>query len=198
MQTSALGEISKIKSGCPVSKLVTNTDQKGLEAKIVTIKDVDVNDASLDCEKIESVWLEDIDAVNKYRIKPGQVLITAKGQSIRATPFVASLTPALAHTNLFVITDISPVIIPEYLALYLSLEPVVEEMKENLVGTTIFSLTKKDLEKLQIRIPPLDVQKKLVALAESGKQLMTARKLEVENIGLLMKQTLINRIMVGN
>ncbi|MBC7456782.1 MAG: restriction endonuclease subunit S [Bdellovibrionaceae bacterium] len=195
MKTVTLSEIVTVKSACPVGKLNANPDKEGVEIKVVAIKDINVSDSNLNCEKIESVWLNDADTVDKYKLIPGQVLITAKGQSIRAQVYTSSRVPALPHTNLFVISDLRDNVLPEYLALYLSLGPVVDSLRESMVGTTILSLSKKDLEKVEVRLPDLSIQKKLVEFSKSGKNFITARKHEIENVSLIMDQTLVNKIM---
>jgi restriction endonuclease S subunit len=198
MKKQTLKDIAVVKSGCPSSKLNTNKEKNGIEIKVINIRDLDITEPILNCEKIESTWMTDTESIEKYKLSYGQVLITAKGQSIRAQAFTESAIPALPHTNLLVITGIKDYVLPEYLALYLSLEPVVEELRESLSGTTIWSLSKKDLDKVEIVLPEIALQKKLVQLSRAGKLLMQARKKEIENVSLLLNQTLVSQIMGGS
>ena len=190
-----LEDVAEIKSGCPLSKLQNKVESGEFEFKIAGIKDVKPEEQELECSHIERSFTDDKEMLTKYKLATNDLLITAKGNAIRTTLFRFCDVPVLSHTNLFVITPKNEDVLPEYLALYLNLNAVVDTLKSNLAGTAVLSLTKKDLTKLEVVIPSLSQQKKLVELQKHGRALIGARRKEIEGTETLIQEVLIKNIL---
>jgi len=102
----------------------------------------------------------------KHLLRDSDILFMAKGERNVAALYKASLGDSVASSNFFVIRLRDKKILAEYLiwvfnALYNS-----GKMKSLKKGTHIPSISKKSLEMLEIPVPSIEIQKKIVQLQE--------------------------------
>jgi restriction endonuclease S subunit len=100
---------------------------------------------------------------NHY-LNPGDVLLAAKGSKNFATMFRGHFS-AVASTTFLVSRLRRADILPEYLVWYLNNPETQARLKHNAIGSSIVSISKSTLADLEITIPPLDVQRRILEIA---------------------------------
>lgn len=103
-------------------------------------------------------------------LSPGHVLLQSRGQSYRAGVVPPNLQPMVATASILVITP-GLLVRPAYLAYFLN-DPVTQaELRKLATGATIANLKKSAVEQLEVLVPSLEDQEKIVALGETLHQL---------------------------
>lgn len=110
------------------------------------------------------------DVSNKHLLKYGDLVFASKGWKNFAAVYDNSQFPAVASTSFLVISLSVDYIEPKFLAWWLNSSEVHGFLKGIAKGTSIPSITKAQLEQLEIPIFPFDVQETLVRLAELRKK----------------------------
>jgi hypothetical protein len=104
------------------------------------------------------------------KISPGEVLLQSRGQTYRAGLAPTCNLPMVATASVLVITP-KPAIQPAFLAYFLN-DPVTQgELRKLATGATIANLKKSAVEQLEVLVPSLADQEKIVALGESLRHL---------------------------
>ena len=99
-------------------------------------------------------------------LQDGDILFISKGANNFAVTFnKTDSIPTIASSALFVITVDPKVANPRYVAWYINQAPVQSYFKQNEMGTYITSINKKTVEEIPLKLPPIQVQEKLAALA---------------------------------
>jgi restriction endonuclease S subunit len=106
----------------------------------------------------------------QHLLNAGDVLFAAKGTKNFATVYEENNPIAVASTSFLVLSLTTDVIKPKFLAWWLNSSEVHGFLKGIAKGTSIPSITKAQLEQLEIPIFPFDVQETLVRLAELRKK----------------------------
>ena len=105
--------------------------------------------------------VRDIEPKQHYFVRQGDVLLAARGNQHRAVWISSHLPKTVAVSNFFIIRTYQKEVLPAYLAWYLNSEPAQYFFQRHRVGSNIPSLQKRDLERLEVPVPPLDIQKKI-------------------------------------
>lgn len=139
----------------------------------------------------------DIDEVNSDELlKTNDVILAGKGQRTFAWAYEDEMGACVPSSLFFVLETESNKVIGKYLALYLNSERVQHKLKLIGGGLTVPSIPKKELEKLDVYIPSIAEQKKIIDLAS----------LLDDDIGLVeqmlerkkaMRRTILNK-MINN
>jgi len=105
--------------------------------------------------------------LEKHILQPGDVLVAAKGYDRFAVTYNDLPQPAVASSMFIVlhITDIDQ-IVPEYLAWFINHPKTQSILSGSSKGTALPSVTKDDVGKLEILIPPIKKQKSVLKLFE--------------------------------
>jgi hypothetical protein len=115
--------------------------------------------------------------IEQFNINKGDVLFLSRGHKNWAVPIVDDLKAAIAVSHFFVLKIKGTDVFPEYLAWYLNQAPAQEYLHSNARHGTHMPLVPMSAFKgLEVAIPPLDKQKKIVelhTLMENEKQLLT-------------------------
>ncbi len=99
-----------------------------------------------------------------HLLKDNDILFAAKGVRNTALKFTGSFGPAVASSIFFVIKPDIHKVLSDYLVLYLN-DLKTQKLLRSLTGTTtVPHINKKDLAEIEILLPPLDQQKKIVKL----------------------------------
>ena len=101
----------------------------------------------------------------KHLLKSGDILFAAKGVKNFAAVYDNPSLPAVASTSFLVISLVVDYIEPKFLVWWLNSSEVQEFLKGIAKGTSIPSITKAQMEELEVPILPLDVQQGLIRLA---------------------------------
>lgn len=157
----SLKNIASIKSGVFL-KPQTEGDLVYLQAKHFNAF------GELDSELFPDVQWQDIS--EKHVLKPGDILFSAKGLKNFAAVYESRNLPAIASTSFLIISIWEKTVDPEYVALIINSRPSQEYLKGVAKGTSIPSISKKQLEEFEIVMMPRGIQQKLVALSKLKKE----------------------------
>ena len=147
-----LKELSRIDFGCYDSAL-----SKG-EILYLQLKNFDENNQFL--ANVDA-FVEEDEKYNKNLLLENDILLPSKGTRIFATLFRAQWGKAVASSIFYVLRVDSAIVLPAYLATILNLPQYQQQLWQMGGGSNIFSLRKKELEDLQIPIPPLKIQQQI-------------------------------------
>lgn len=115
----------------------------------------------------------------KHLLKEGDLLFAAKGLNNFAVVYYNDIGKAVASSSFIVIKineENKQAIQPDYLAWFITHHKQIKLMHQQQLGTTIPSISMKQLSELEIDIPPIAVQKRIVSvhqLREKEKELTT-------------------------
>ncbi len=96
-------------------------------------------------------------------IKPTDVIMPARGQYYGAK-LVQLHEPVLASNQLHILRIQDNAVLPEYLCWALNQDGVQQSIAGSLRGTGIPQLNKKNLGEVQVTVPSLETQKKIIVL----------------------------------
>lgn len=106
----------------------------------------------------------------EFVIQEGDVLIRAKGHPHIATLIDTPIKEAVVGSQFFILRSQSKNALPEYLAWYINQKPAQDYLNQHSAGTNIKHINKETLSKLNVEIPPIEIQKKIVQLYNLGQQ----------------------------
>lgn len=161
-QTRSLRDLATLSAG--VNPRALAKPHVVQEFPFIGIKDVNQSLTPVDeLPRISAAAL----AVQRFRVRANDVLVTTRGTTIRAAVAGASHTGAIAGANLAIVR-VSPALAPALLAAYLR-EPHTQEMLlRRTAGAVTPGLTIKVLGDLPIKVPPLERQKVLIEYLASA------------------------------
>ena len=116
--------------------------------------------------KFESSFIE-LDGKNdKFLLQPNDVILAGKGHRTFAWAYNADFGRAIPSSLFFIIRAKASKVLGAYLAQYLNSEKIQYSLKLIGAGATITSIPKKELEEIDVVIPSMDEQKKIVEFIE--------------------------------
>lgn len=103
---------------------------------------------------------ENISGLETHLLKPGDILIPNKGS--KAIPYLYTGSElSIASASFFVVSPYPHLVISEYL-MWFFFQPIsADYLSRILTGTTVPSMTKKDLERLPVIVPSLEIQSQI-------------------------------------
>ena len=102
----------------------------------------------------------------KHLLLAGDVLFSAKGTKNFAAIFESHNPASVASTSFFVLRLLDGSVLPEYLVWYINHPNSQNFLKGEARGTSIPSISKSMLERLEISIPDLNTQKLILKIAK--------------------------------
>lgn len=120
------------------------------------------------------------DLKTKAFTKINDILLGSKGNP--AIGFVESDDKILVSSSIYIIRVIDKTVLPKYLAIYLDSTRGHNKLNKITLGGYIKGISKTNLEELNIPIPPVDIQNRIVSLYENI----------IKQKGLLEKRSTIN------
>lgn len=127
-----------------------------------------------------------------HRIKMGDVIFRSRGRINTATLVDEPLAEVVAAAPLLRIRVKTDKVLPEYLAWYINRSKAQAYIESRASGTITRMINKKTVEEMEIELPPINEQKRIVAIArlagreqELLRQLAEKRKIYTDAI--LMK-----------
>ena len=100
-----------------------------------------------------------IGAIVNFVLKDGDILIPARGTTIKTAVFKEQQYPCIASSNLIVIRVNQNQILPIYLKMFLDSPLGVKQIKGLQQGTTLMNISYKDIMSVEIPMLPLEEQK---------------------------------------
>ncbi|MBW7868281.1 MAG: restriction endonuclease subunit S [Brumimicrobium sp.] len=180
-----LNKIARIRSGAYI-KPEQSGDYLYLQIKHFIDGTLDRENLFLDIKK-ENVS-------ESHVLTPREVIFAAKGDYNFAFVYTEDLPPAVASTSFFVLTLKNENVLPEYLAWFINRPDSIGKMTALNNGKMMISISKQILGDLEIDIPTIEIQRKIVAIASLRKKENKIRtKIEMLR-DKMIEQQLINAI----
>lgn len=149
-----------IRSGITLRKN-TSSPAPHSETYLLRIKDIDSLEISPDYSSPVSINA----STAKYLVNPGDTLFSSRGKTCKASVMPEHTGTFLAPSQLYIITPNDPaVLLPEFLALYLSSHKAEQFFKTKRKGSLVQIITKKSLSELPFTLPSIEEQKNIIAL----------------------------------
>lgn len=182
-KTFFLKEIAEIRSGYLFSSGIQIEKQGNV--KVIQLKDID-DFGRLRYKDLVTVKMDTPKEL--YLLKKGDVLFKAKSNKNIAGVWDKDIGTAIPTAHYFIIKLKKPLILPEYLTWFINQKPARKYLEMTSEGThTIRIVKKKVLEEMEIVVPSLDIQGKIIRLyrlflkeEEIMKQLLHKRKQFIE------------------
>ena len=136
-------------------KVINSKDETGAigVVNIANIKEFDIDYNSLD--HLDT----DERKISNYILEDGDILIPARGTTIKTAVFKVQQYPCIASSNLIVIRVNQNQILPAYLKIFLDSPLGVKQIKGLQQGTTLMNISYKDIMSVEIPMIPLEEQK---------------------------------------
>lgn len=169
MKTIKLKELAEIKIGLPLERKKANpmsTDK--IEYKLLTLKsfaDLD-NSTNLHYE----IFIADSSIDSQYLTKKNDVIVRLRAPTT-AIHVSSKNTDLVVSSLMAIITNIDASILDsKYLAYYLNSQYIQNQLLKNSQGTSITMTKRTDLMELEINLPPLEKQQKIVNYIDTANQ----------------------------
>ena len=130
---------------------------------LVRIGDISQDGTLLNDELIQ---IEPKERVNDDSIlRPGDVLFPNRGTRTTALAYRLDVPRVLAGAQFFILRPDTERVLPEYLAWFLRTEEAARYFEGRRKGTYVKIIQRSDLAEMEMPIPPLNVQQKIVEAA---------------------------------
>ena len=155
-----LGEICHLSSGFTTRGRLEPAPSGGLPA--IQLRDVQGDD-EVNSGNLHRYLIGDLPA--RYLVRGGEVIFRSRGEPNTATVVSASLgEPAVVILPLIIIRPNRDVVLPEYLAWAINQPDVQRRLDAKAQGTSLRMISKAVLEQIDIPLPDLDTQGRIVAI----------------------------------
>lgn len=102
---------------------------------------------------------------SEYRVGPGDVLFLSRGHKQFGVAIEHNLGDTIASGYFFIVRPDRSVVRPDFLSWYLNQPPMQEKFKQLAKGTHMPFVSMAEFRELEIPLPPLAVQERVVALS---------------------------------
>jgi len=119
---------------------------------------------------------------DKYFVISGDLLVS---WSATLGAFIWNGEKSVLNQHIFKVVENQKII--DKLYLYYIIQTKIEEMKTRVHGSTMTHIIKKDFDSIEIPIPPLPVQKRIVAILERAERLKEKRQKTNEETGKIIQ-----------
>lgn len=128
----------------------------------IQLRDIS-SEGHIDPERLTRVQLEDL--ADRYFVRAGDVVFRSRGDRNTASALDARLQePALAVLPLMVLRPNLEVVTPEYLAWAINQPPAQRHFDAAARGTNIRMIPRSSLDNLELDVPDIETQEKIVAV----------------------------------
>lgn len=128
---------------------------------VIQIKDINA-DRRLQTDDLVLVKIDGDQ--ERYEARQGDVLFLARGHRLFATAITQPISGAIATGYFYILRPKMKTILPRYLAWYINQPPFQTVLRTFMKGTQQPLVSRKDIEDLEVQIPPLAVQEAIVEL----------------------------------
>lgn len=128
----------------------------------IQLRDIS-SEGHIDPERLARVQLEDL--ADRYFVRAGDVVFRSRGDRNTASALDERLQePALAVLPLMVLRPNVEVVTPEYLAWAINQPPAQRHFDATARGTNIRMIPRSSLDHLELDVPDIETQQKIVAV----------------------------------
>ena len=148
-----LGTVASIFRGKAISR-------KEPTGNIGVVNISNIGDYEIDYSNLDHIE-EEARKVNNYLLKTGDLLIPARGTSIRVAIFEEQPYPCIASSNVIVIRAVDESLSTTYLKLFFDSPLGRKMLVTRQQGTTVMNISYKELNNLEIPLPSMEEQKQI-------------------------------------
>jgi restriction endonuclease S subunit len=185
-----LPDVCTIHSGYTARGRLEGTDDGG----VLTIQLGDISaDGIIHPERLTRVQLEGLP--DRYFVRTGDVVFRSRGERNTASVLDNRLRePALAVLPLLVLRPKIDVVMPEYLAWAINQPPAQRHFDGAARGTNIRMIPRSSLDDLELDIPDIETQEKIVAIDALAEKERALALLVAETRRKMMSLILFERV----
>jgi hypothetical protein len=162
-----LGEVAQISTGYPFRGKVEHVPG----GPLVVLQQKDISDmVAMPSEQpagfapVGAARLDEDDTYRSHLLKPGDVLLQARGTQFLSVVFLGNY-PAIAAQGVAVFQP-SPSLLPDFLHWYFSHPKTADSLRGMARGTHIPFLSKQTLTTMKVPVPGMETQRQVVATAD--------------------------------
>lgn len=156
------------------------------------MRDVDPGNRII-ADSVINVSFDEREAVSleeRYRLRRNDILFKNRGSNNTATLYDLEWGNAIASHQFLIIRITSPAVLPGYLKWCINSKSAQSHFKQHATGATTLLIQKKALEELEVLIPDIETQKKIVTI-----NLLHERERELMNRRIELREKKIETIM---
>lgn len=150
-------KICQITTGFTFRSKIKNDPQ----GNFAVIQAVDIIDDSINYSNLSKVTEQ---IKENHLLKNGDIIFRAKGINNKAYLIETSLKNIVTTGQFMVIKNIIKDVEPAYLEWFLNQKPAQQYFSTNSAGNTVPNITKSALEELEVDIPTIEIQNKIIKL----------------------------------
>lgn len=144
--------------------------RSGADTRIPIVHIKDVRDGFLpDARSLDTRAVPSHDEVRRYQIRDGDVVLTCRGTKLRMGIAAATTDGAIISANVISVRT-GERLLPQVLLAFLRTAEGQRALRGAGQGSTGLSLKVSDVARLQVPVPPLDMQRRLAALIEAAEE----------------------------
>ena len=162
-QMMLLSDIATVSSGYLFRSKLEHSE--GGQYKVIQMKDVDACN-NLDMKGLARVNINSLK--QEYLIRKDDIIFRSRGQQNLATLVEQPLENTIAVSQFFIIRVKCKDVISAYLAWYINQKPAQQELNRRAAGSNTQHINKSNLEQLEIEVPSMELQRKVVELHKLG------------------------------
>jgi len=172
-----LGAIANIRIGLPLARKKGDIhDDSYFRYKVVTLKSISQNGVLLHNELDEFIATEELS--DNYITQEGDILVRLRAPNFSV--YIDSKSSGLIVPALMAIVKPNNTINNQYLAHFINSNIAQRKLEKELQGTTVSMLKARELSELEITIPSLKTQEKIVAMLNlANEEIRLLEKLKI-------------------
>ena len=178
---------------CQIAEIQSGIYIKGISKGDVSC--LQVKDLLIDAPEITATKTNHSKKIERYLLKKGDILFACKGITYLCKVFDYDI-PAVASTTLYSIRLHTCIITPEYLCWYINHPSIAAAINNERMGTGSPLIRKEVIENLEIIIPDLETQEKIIEISKLQKRENELVKLIQQKKTQLTNQLIINKLNI--
>lgn len=185
-----IGSIAEIRMGATLRGRDATRSVPNGRFQLVRIGDIS-QDGQLLTDKFDRIHPTE-SVSDELILRPGDVLFPNRGTRTTAFTYLLESSDVIAGAQFFILRPDRNFVVPEYLAWFLRSEEAARYFDGRRRGTYVQIIQRGDLSELEMPLPPLNVQRRIVELADLA---VTERKLS-EQLSQLKWKLLNNELFL--
>jgi len=185
-----LGDVAHIYAGLPTKE--SDTQQGGRFGNVLTVRAL--TGLGIDTNALSTVDFDGRE-VEKYRVATGDVLLSSRSTSLKTAIVPKELNGSVINATLLGVRCL-PTLEPHLLIAWLNHpegQAALESISQS--ATVQMNITVAGLSKLEVPVPPMDEQKRIVELLETADEAYMAAIKAAEDRRRLARQIVIAQLI---
>ena len=165
MQCRRLKDIARVQMGVPFrSRIEPEADG----VAVIQMRDLTEDNRLDNCRNLITTVISGLS--DRHLVKRKDLIFRSRGQTTTATIVDGEIGPAVVAAPLLRIRITSKHVLPEYLCWFVNQSSAQAFLHSRATGTAMTMVGKSILDSLQVPLPDLEDQKRIVALADLSNQ----------------------------